>query len=100
VLFVVSVFLFARLGMFRNSVFGFSILIIVIFIHELGHFIGMKIFKFKDVQMLFIPFLGAVVSEKTINPSSWKKAIVSIYRTYARDLYWNLYRDNLYCNSK
>lgn len=36
-------------------------LVIVILIHELGHFVMMKVFKYKDVQMMFVPFMGAFV---------------------------------------
>lgn len=36
------------------------ILLSVLLIHELGHLIGMRIFGFKDTQILFLPFLGAV----------------------------------------
>ncbi len=33
-----------------------------ILLHEAGHFIAMKIFGYRDVHMLFVPFLGAYVS--------------------------------------
>lgn len=34
--------------------------VVCIFIHELGHFICMKIFKYDDTKILFIPFLGGL----------------------------------------
>ena len=34
----------------------------VILLHEAGHFAAMKIFGYRDVHMLFVPFLGAHVS--------------------------------------
>lgn len=34
----------------------------VLFIHELGHYIGMKIAGYRNVQMFFIPLFGAAVS--------------------------------------
>ncbi|MBN8722355.1 MAG: site-2 protease family protein [Acidobacteria bacterium] len=36
------------------------ILLGVLLIHELGHLAGMVLFGFKDTQVLFLPFLGAV----------------------------------------
>ena len=36
-------------------------LIVVLIIHELGHFLSMKAFKYKNVRMLFIPLMGAFV---------------------------------------
>jgi len=36
-------------------------LIIVLLIHEMGHFLLMKLFKYDNVRMLFIPLMGAFV---------------------------------------
>ncbi len=36
-------------------------LILVLFIHEMGHFTFMKLFKYENVRMLFIPLMGAFV---------------------------------------
>jgi stage IV sporulation protein FB len=41
-----------------------AILIGVLLFHELGHFTVMKIFGYKNLKMLFLPFLGAMVSGK------------------------------------
>jgi len=38
----------------------------------------MKLFGYRDVQMFFIPMLGAAVSGVESNPSSVRKAIVSL----------------------
>jgi len=50
----------------------------VIFIHEAGHFVGMWVFHYRDVQMFFIPFFGAAVSGVESDPSSVRKAVVSL----------------------
>lgn len=36
-------------------------LILVLFIHEMGHYLFMKLFKYENVRMLFIPLMGAFV---------------------------------------
>ncbi len=36
-------------------------LILVLFIHEMGHFTFMKLFNYENVRMLFIPLMGAFV---------------------------------------
>ena len=36
----------------------------VLFLHELGHYIGMKKFDYRNVRMLFVPILGAFVHGK------------------------------------
>lgn len=51
-------------------------LVIVIFIHEMGHFLAMKLFGYKDVKMFFVPLLGAFVSGNVSEISLSKKAIM------------------------
>jgi len=61
--------------------FKFEALIIfigVIFIHELGHLLGMKIFGYRDLKMFFIPFFGAAVHGKKENVSRHHEAIVTL----------------------
>ncbi|MDX1653260.1 MAG: hypothetical protein R3277_12250, partial [Brumimicrobium sp.] len=41
-----------------------AILLGVLLFHELGHFTAMKLFGYENLKMLFIPFLGAMVSGK------------------------------------
>ena len=41
-----------------------AILVGVLLFHELGHFTVMKIFGYKNLKMLFLPFIGAMVSGK------------------------------------
>jgi Zn-dependent protease len=36
-------------------------LVLVLFIHEMGHFSLMKLFKYSNVKMLFVPLMGAFV---------------------------------------
>ena len=75
---VLSLVLFASLGLFSNSVSGILLLIVVLFVHESGHFIGMKLLRYKDVQMFFIPLFGAAVSGTETAPSGARKAVVSL----------------------
>lgn len=55
-----------------------AMIIPILLIHELGHLIAMKIFGYKNVNMFFIPFLGAAVTGRHYNVAGWKKAIVSL----------------------
>tara|TARA_B100000508_G_scaffold141026_1_gene145285 strand:- start:66286 stop:67236 length:951 start_codon:yes stop_codon:yes gene_type:complete len=41
-----------------------GLLVGVLFLHELGHFLVMKFFGYTNLSMLFIPFIGAMVSGK------------------------------------
>ena len=54
------------------------ILIGVLLFHELGHLAAMKLLKYNDVKMFFIPFFGAAVSGKSRNDTAVKNCIVSL----------------------
>jgi Zn-dependent protease len=53
----VGTFLF----LFKDQLRFVLFLILVLFVHEMGHFIFMKLFKYENVRMLFIPLMGAFV---------------------------------------
>ncbi len=50
----------------------------VLFLHEAGHWIAMRIFKYRNLRMFFIPLFGAAVTGQNWNVPGWKKAIVSL----------------------
>jgi stage IV sporulation protein FB len=53
----VGTFLF----LFQDQILFVLFLILVLFIHEIGHFLFMKFYKYENVRMLFIPLMGAFV---------------------------------------
>lgn len=67
----IGVFYF--LGLDLNLIF---LIVLVLFIHEMGHLIAMKTFGYEDVGMMFIPLIGAVVSGRKENLSQLQKIIV------------------------
>ncbi|MHC4639252.1 MAG: site-2 protease family protein, partial [Planctomycetota bacterium] len=56
--FLVSLLLFMLAFGISFSINTVMVFICAVFIHELGHFLGMRLFKYKDVQVLFLPFIG------------------------------------------
>ncbi len=66
---VLSILLFIiALNFVGISDFSFIFFVImVIFIHEIGHFSFMKLFKYKNVSMMFIPLMGAFVKGQKDN---------------------------------
>ncbi len=50
----------------------------VLFLHELGHFLGMKFFGYKNVRMLFVPILGAFVHGKK-DVYSQKESLIVLF---------------------
>jgi Zn-dependent protease len=55
-----------------------AILIPVLLFHEAGHWLAMRYFGYRNLQMFFIPFFGAAVSGRHYNVPGWKKAVVSL----------------------
>lgn len=47
----------------RDFLFIFFV-ILVLFIHEIGHFLLMKLYQYKNVKILFVPLMGAFVQGK------------------------------------
>jgi Zn-dependent protease len=75
---LISVLVFISTGMFGRDPMALLVIVFVVFIHELGHAIGMKIYGYRNVHMLFIPLMGAVTSGTPRNPSNAQKAVVSL----------------------
>lgn len=60
---------------FHSNIQWVLILVVVMIIHEAGHFIAMKIFRYRDVQLFFVPFLGAFVSGRPDKVSQRQRTI-------------------------
>jgi Zn-dependent protease len=75
---VVSLMLFLGLGMQENPIAFTVMLIAVLFFHELGHYLGMRIFGYQNVRMFFIPLFGAAVSGRKTHAKSYQEAIVTL----------------------
>ena len=78
VILVVSIALFAGAGAARWSWQLALLLIPILLLHELGHYVAMQMFDYRNVRMFFIPFFGAAVTGKNYNVPGWKKAVVSL----------------------
>lgn len=75
---VVSVLFFIALGKAVWSWQFVLLLLPILFIHELGHFAAMRLFRYQNVRMFFIPLFGAAVAGHHYNVPGWKKVIVSL----------------------
>ncbi len=53
-------------------------LVPVLFLHESGHWVAMKLFGYRNMRMFFLPFFGAAVSGQNRNVTGWEKALVSL----------------------
>jgi len=75
---VISLFIFAGAGLLNQNPLNLVLIVLVLLIHEAGHWLGMKFFKYNDVQMFFIPGFGAAVSGTERTPCARQKAIVAL----------------------
>lgn len=79
VLFVsIAIFIGAGKGAWNWSWEMLVSIVIVLFVHELGHLLAMKIFGYRNVRMFFIPLFGAAVSGTNYTAPGWKKVIVAL----------------------
>ncbi|TDR16864.1 site-2 protease family protein [Marinicella litoralis] len=76
-LFFGSAMVFALLFGIAWSPFLVLILIPVLLFHELGHYWAMKLFGYRDLQILFLP-IGAMVSGNKQQPSPMQRTLVSL----------------------
>ncbi|MCF8297903.1 MAG: site-2 protease family protein [Saprospiraceae bacterium] len=72
----IGVFILAFYLIFDWKIQNILILVGVILIHELGHFLAMKIFKYEDVSIFFVPLVGAFASGRKETISQKQKAII------------------------
>jgi stage IV sporulation protein FB len=70
-LFILSYALFVQ----QDLIFIFLI-VGVLFLHEFGHFAFMKIFRYENVRMLFVPLMGAFVHGKKESYNQWEQVLV------------------------
>jgi Zn-dependent protease len=75
---VVSMFLFVGAGSRQWSWDYVLMLVPILFVHELGHYVAMRAFHYRNLRMFFIPFFGAAVAGQHYNVPGWKKVIVSM----------------------
>ncbi|QDU27682.1 Peptidase family M50 [Anatilimnocola aggregata] len=73
---LISMALFALTSLGGFNLLGMGLLVAVLLLHESGHFLGMKLFGYRDVKMFFIPFFGAAVSGKKHAVPAWQEIVV------------------------
>ena len=78
VILAISLMLFIGLGVRDHPIAFTAMLVGVLFFHELGHYVGMRIFGYRNVRMFFIPLFGAAVSGQKTSAKSYQEAIVTL----------------------
>lgn len=73
-----SLAMFVAVYATRFSFQSLFIFVGVLLFHEGGHVFAMKMFGYRDVTMLFIPFLGALATAKKEDASLTEKVVISL----------------------
>ncbi len=77
-LFAVSVGLFMALGALLWDLATAWMILVVIVIHELGHFLAMRAFGYRNVHMMALPLVGGVAIGQDVDPSAHRSAWMSL----------------------
>ncbi len=75
---LVSLLIYAVLFyfLFDRNIAYIAALLVVLLIHEFGHFIAMKLYNYQNVKMFIVPLLGAFVSGKKHSVSQKQMSII------------------------
>ncbi|MBL7932623.1 MAG: site-2 protease family protein [Bacteroidia bacterium] len=61
---------------FDQNVTYIAAILLVIIVHELGHFAFMKLFHYSNVKIFIVPLLGAFTSGKKQQVSQWQLSLI------------------------
>lgn len=74
---IMSLAIYLLLGYYIFPSYKILLLITaIVLIHEMGHFLAMKIFRYNELGIFFIPLLGAYVSGSKREVSQLQSAII------------------------
>lgn len=74
-LLLVTLVLFILLQFSMGS-FLLAIVVGVLFLHEAGHLLAMRLFDYRDLRIFFIPFFGAAATGRKHAAPAWQQAVV------------------------
>jgi len=75
-LFLGSMLLFVGVFGLRFSMETVLLLLVALIIHELGHAAAMRVFGYRDLHIVFVPFLGAVAHGRKEDATPWQEIVV------------------------
>jgi stage IV sporulation protein FB len=75
---LISLFIYAVMFyfLFEQNITVIAAVLVVIIIHELGHFSFMKLFNYSNVRIFIVPLLGAFTSGKKPKVSQWQLCLI------------------------
>jgi stage IV sporulation protein FB len=75
---LISLFIYAILFyfLFERNVAYIAAILLVIVIHEMGHFAFMRLFSYTNVRIFIVPLLGAFTSGRKQKVSQWQLCLI------------------------
>jgi Zn-dependent protease len=77
-LLAVSLGLFTGAGAVVWSPAFVALLVLALFVHECGHLLAMRLYRYKNLKMLFLPLLGAAAMGTPDEHDAYKIAVISL----------------------
>ena len=62
--------------LFNQNITYIAAILLVIIVHEMGHFLFMKLFNYSNVKIFIVPLLGAFTSGKKQQVSQWQLSLI------------------------
>ncbi|MGI9518382.1 MAG: site-2 protease family protein, partial [Pirellulaceae bacterium] len=78
ILLLVSLAAFVGLGALAWNWELLLLLIPILLFHELGHYVAMRVLKYRNIKMFFLPLIGAGVHGRNYNAPGWQRAVVAL----------------------
>lgn len=76
--FLISAAAYVVIGGWRAEPRTLAMLAGVILFHELGHFVAMRAYGYKDARILFLPMFGGVTLGQETRPNSYQRCVVAL----------------------
>ena len=76
--FTIVLFIAVFLSFYKDRADFVFLLVVVLLVHEFGHFFYMKRFKYENVRMLFVPMMGAFVQGNKSKYSQRESVFVAL----------------------
>jgi stage IV sporulation protein FB len=75
-IFSLLIYFFLFYFLFEKNIAYIAAILMVIILHELGHLLAMKVFKYSNVKIFILPLIGAFTSGKKQNVSQLQLSII------------------------
>jgi Zn-dependent protease len=76
--FAATLVAFIASGLWVLSLEELAMIVVVVFVHELGHLVAMRFFGYRDLQLACIPFIGGVTTGLAVRLRASQAVVVAL----------------------